>query len=707
MDVYRLPKNKVSYNYRYFLPYAPEWGSEAFCNQRLDELVAFCGEAKVDAVQFFVNTLPGTYYMPAHNAEEQEHWAEWMKKTVRPALQYIKVSYQLNFQMLLGCSSYGLDMRDDYDWDFLVNQYGDETLGCACNLSGRFRKIMGKMLKLWASTEADIIWIDDDFRMHNHGLKTPRGDCDFYCYCDIHLDKFAELTGKRYSREELVAEVLKPGTPTQLRLQWRKFLGDTMTETADWIRKEVQSVSSQTRMALMTSCPDVHSVEGRNWKEMLTALSGEYTPITRPMCYNYTGTTVPVKQFAQTFRYMSQSMATLERIMGKEGVEFGPELENTRFTTWSKSVGSSKYVMTVAQLLGAPQITLSLNDLDGSPINDEPATVPLLRDSKPRLQTLADLNLRDWKKQGLMFIDDENSAGKVPLEEENAKMQDLGLIRYWEESLLECGIPAYYGSGDEAAAGDNVVVLEGYTAWSPSAGELKKILAGAVLLDADAASVLRKRGFGDYLGVKTGEAQMFGIMTEKYRAGVLPGVSGRIPHRGSNWRSMECAGATLVSEFIDAKNRYHAGSAIYENSLGGRVAVYAGTGDFSPRGIFGNHLRLKWLHEILQWLSNAGFPVLAKVPHHALTVVREIKGTRLLALANLGTDTLENLIFDMRYKNKISEIQVLTVTGEWVKMDYLLTETDCPGRCKVIFKCDLDVFEWFIVKITNVRSRVR
>ncbi|MEI8248792.1 MAG: hypothetical protein WCI51_23390, partial [Lentisphaerota bacterium] len=64
MEAYKLPKDKVTYNYRYFLPYAPEWGSEKFCNQRLEELIVFCKDAQIDAVQFFVNTLPGTYYMP-------------------------------------------------------------------------------------------------------------------------------------------------------------------------------------------------------------------------------------------------------------------------------------------------------------------------------------------------------------------------------------------------------------------------------------------------------------------------------------------------------------------------------------------------------------------------------------------------------------------------------------------------------------------
>ena len=92
-------------------------------------------------------------------------------------------------------------------------------------------------------------------------------------------------------------------------------------------------------------------------------------------------------------------------------------------------------------------------------------------------------------------------------------------------------------------------------------------------------------------------------MAEKYCDASFLDISGRIPHRGTNWRSVKCTGATLISEFIDAKNSYHTESVIYENSLGGRIAIYASMVDFEPLGIFGNHMRLKWLHGLLQWLS--------------------------------------------------------------------------------------------------------
>jgi len=700
MNTYNLPKNKATYNYRYFLPYAPEWGSDEFCDKRLKELLLFCKEAEVDAVQFFVNILPGTYYMPAHNAEEQQHWVKWMKDVVKPALEDIGVSYQLNFQMLLGATPYHQDLRDDYEWECLVDQYGNETLGCPCNLDDKFRELMGDMLELWASTEPDIIWIDDDLRMHNHGISCD--ELDFYCYCDTHLDKFAEFSGKRYSREELVAEILKPGEPTQLRLQWQGFLGATMTETAAWVNKRIQNISPKTRIALMTSSPDVHSVEGRNWKEMLTALSGKYIPMTRPMCGVYTGTAVPVKDNACTYKYMSQSMAMLRRIMGVDGIEFGPELENTRFTTWCKSVSNSRYVMILGQLLGAPQITLSLNDLDGSPINQEPTTIPLLRDTKPKLEALAVLNLRNWHSEGVVFIDDENSAAKMQVDE-NAKMQDLGLNREWEDTLLQCGIPAYYDSCMSAAATDNVVVLEEYTTWSLSDDELEGVLSGAVLLDADAAFVVQKRGFGKYLGVRVGEKQTFGCLAEKYRVGTINKTNVRIPYRGYKWRHMETDGAEITSEYIDSRNTYYPASMIFENSLGGRVAIYNNVGDMSPTGTFGNHARIDWLHSVLRWLSRSTFYVLPEVPHHSLCVVRSNKDNLLIALANLGTDVLSSIKFRLHSDNVISDILMLDSEGNWLKANAVIEAGELLGSYTITIKCQLNVFDWMIIK-TEIKS---
>ena len=681
---------RAMYNYRYFLPHSPVWGTVEFCNKRLNELLDFCKKAKIDAVQFYVNTLPGTYYMPAHSSEEQQAWAAWMKNTVAPTLRERNISYQLNFQMLLGAHSSGLDMRDKYEWEFLVDQYGDQSLGCACPLGVEFRKIMGGMLNLWADTKPDCIWIDDDFRMHNHGVKTPGGDCDFYCYCDTHLAAFSEFSGKRYSREELVDEVLKSGIPSYVRLKWMEFLGDTMAETASWIRKEVQNISPETRLALMTSCPDVHSVEGRDWRKVLSSLCGSYAPITRPCSGIYTGTIVPPKDQTVNYRYMSHSISLVEQAFKDIKAEYAPELENTRFTTWCKSVRNSEYILVLGQLLGCPEITLSLNDLDASPISEEPTNLTLLRDNKPRLQTLADLDLRNWKQDGVVFISDPDSARKVQLSG-NVQMQDMGLIRHWEDFLLQMGIPAFYLSPAQAAASESVVILEGYTAWCPSDAELEKILAGSVLLDAEAAKVLQERGFGGYIGVSVGERASCGIHAERYNGGILPCVDEiRVPHRGNNWYELHSSRGKIVSNFIDPRYDFHIGSTIYENELGGRAAVYAGVGDMSFQGNVGcqSHARLRWIHGILLWLSRNKFCALPLISHHGMTMIRKNGKQTLFAFVNFGTDAIENL--KVRLPDSFKKADILDRSGKW-------KEVKIQKKAELsIIPCRLETFEWLV-----------
>lgn len=181
------------------------------------------------------------------------------------------VGYQLNFQNLVGATLNGVDFSDRYDWEFLVDQYGVESKGCACPIGKKFRENSAERLKIWAETEPDIIWIDDDLRLHNHGtplmslLAGGRGDyMDYYCFCDEHIRLFNEKTGGRYDRETLVAAMTQEGEASSVREQYLSFLCETIVDTAAWIEKTVHAVSPKTKIAQMTSLADVHAAEGRD-----------------------------------------------------------------------------------------------------------------------------------------------------------------------------------------------------------------------------------------------------------------------------------------------------------------------------------------------------------------------------------------------------------------------------------------------------------
>ena len=142
-----------------------------------------------------------------------------------------------------------------------------------------------------------------------------------------------------------------------------------MCETASWVCSQIHKISPFTRIAQMTSVPDVHAVEGRNWRGFLECLSGEgYKPIIRPHFGPYTE--VSPASFVNSYTMLDQTMANIG-IQVKDNVDYCPELENTRFTRWAKSRVPG-FQLILGQLIGCRGITLSLFDLEGTPLSEEP-----------------------------------------------------------------------------------------------------------------------------------------------------------------------------------------------------------------------------------------------------------------------------------------------------------------------------------------------
>jgi hypothetical protein len=58
------------------------------------------------------------------------------------------------------------------------------------------------MIALYAPINADIIWIDDDFRLPNHN------PVEYGCFCDSCIADFNTRYGTSFDRSELVREIL-------------------------------------------------------------------------------------------------------------------------------------------------------------------------------------------------------------------------------------------------------------------------------------------------------------------------------------------------------------------------------------------------------------------------------------------------------------------------------------------------------------------
>ncbi|MBQ8657876.1 MAG: hypothetical protein IJ506_01975 [Clostridia bacterium] len=628
-------KKAKSYPYilRYYLPTTPLYDEE-YTEKRFTELLEFCKEAKVEAVMFFVALAPYCYYWP-EDPSLTDVWVERMEPYVE-RLKAEGISYQLNFQNTLGAIPTGVGMEKHFDWEHLVDINGGES-NCGCPIGKKFRENTGKRLQYWARTKPDVIWFDDDFRMHGHnyGDLTKIIGSSFYCYCDEHIRLFNEKYNTNYTRESLVEEILKEGEPTWARNAYLRFIGDTMAETAEWMGDVIHKESPKTRVALMTSMPDVHATEWRDWKRTLDGFEPNYKPLLRShfgvYCEN------DPREAMYSYPRYEQLKAQLKKAYGGE-IDYCPEIENTPFTVWSKSGNMTAYQIALSAFMGSQGITLSLYDLNGGAFFEEPTYREVLKKEKPFVNKLFNLDLRGAKSLGVMIPTDPESGLRYRTKSGEGFSQLRGEGRYIHEYLLKIGIPCCYRTPEELEGG--VVVLDRYTANFLSDEELKKVLSGSAFIDYGAAQVLIERGFSSYIGISGFEGNnqkiiQSEVFTKRKREdGTYICVPCRVPN--GKWSKANLLdGAEVLSQFVPADGEKVPGLVWFDNPYGGKVLTFIAKDDWSRA--FYAHQRVAYFKELFHKLC----PTLPRLDCHSYTmlVASEKDGETYYLITNLATDT--------------------------------------------------------------------
>lgn len=636
-------QKKQKYILRYYLPVKPIYDEE-YTQKRFKQLLEYCEENGVDAVMFYVALNPNFYYMP-----DSPEYTEEVRNQMLPYIQKLRekgIGYQINFQDLLGQTLHGVDFTDEYDWEYLVDQRGRTSKGCACPLGKKFRLNSEKRLKIWAETNPDVIWMDDDFRMHNHGtpgfavFEGESGYTDYYCFCDEHIRRFNQKVGGNYTREMIINGISQTGEPTLLRTQYLSFLSETMVETAQWVEKSVHAVSPATKIAQMTSYPDVHAAEGRDWREFLTALSGEYAPIIRPTFGWYQEGLS--RNFIDCYRVLAQMITQIKASYG-EGVNYAPELENTRYTVWSKSRKVTEAQLLLSAFIGCEDITLALHDLDGGALFDEPAYAKMLKEIKPRLHELVSLDLLNAEPLGVAIPTSPKSGFNYRLKRGEIYDNLGGTTRYVEGYLLKMGVPCYYATPEDCAKAE-MVALDGFTAGFLTDAEIMTLLQKNVFLEGAAVECLCERGFAEYIGVKNFKKLPITIQSEVfYTFKRQDDTFIRVPSRvgGNRWLVMDLSdGVERLSDFVSPRGEKYPACTYFENKIGGKVLAYGAIDDWG-NGFFTHHR--------VRFIKDAMAKVAPKIPYVAcngatLTVSRRNNKNEIYHfIMNLASDKANDL----------------------------------------------------------------
>lgn len=560
--------------------------------KRLDLLLQFCREAKLDEVMFFV--MPEEYNRGAWRKSDYQPWLDFAAHA-REIVEREGYRTSLNLWHTTLHTDRGR-RSEDVKFRRMVNDDGYQNLSVGCPICADWQK-------LWLDTFADgakagfkTIWLEDDFRFHNHSGHGWGG-----CFCDEHIKALQQRGVSAKNRQELVANLNAQGIVHPDRKVWQNFNAETYIDLAKKMRNKMDEIDPNITLGLMTSYIPVHTQEGRDWHGLINALSGKNRAVVRPHAAGY-------QEFGcwgyfMCFGNLSQTMGVLPK-----GTKTFFEIENCPMSRFAKSNQQTRMQMAGVIDGGCDGLTFDVLDFLGNGPASEPGMAPMLNSAKDKM-----LRLRDFAAQtqqlGIQAIVPSNTTEFTP---GNGKegLHNLPTANYgWFVYLGGFGIPCInvpvLGDLDSskiyALAGDAVAGLSDH--------QLKKILESAtVLLDANAADRIFKRGLGHLIGLKKvtrrdREEDIFAFEENvKHNPNEVPErASLNLPQRDFcvNYCELtnDAQARTVIKDCF--LNIMGAGSITYKNATGGKGLILPH--DVPALGLLPhNWIRKAWID---QWLG--------------------------------------------------------------------------------------------------------
>jgi hypothetical protein len=554
-------------------------------------------------------------------------------EVLRPVVQRLRsagLHTSINMWTTIGHADIGRDERQRFSWQFMVGDDGAESHACPCPLDATWKSYVGKLYGLFAQLEPEILYFDDDFRYHNHRPVA------WGCFCPLHLAEMTRRTGKDYSREKLVERILTAEPqPTEERAQWLELCGDSILEAARIVAEAVKESSPMTHMGLMCSNPDVHAAEGRRWLDMVDALSvSGRQPFLRPSIGSYSD---------NTYRDAARGLGTMRklRLLLGSRMRITPELENSPFTRFSKSVRLTRLQIALSMLLASPDITLDIHSFVETRFDDDTAIDAMLRDSLGYFSGLAAWAAECEKERGLQILWD----GRFPMHRKanGNRMSDLRAPECWEGVMDLLGFATTFHP-------DGVKLASQSYLEERSDEEIRNLLKGKVLMDGDTAALLVKRGFGQEIGVKSCEP----IAAANYEEMSNVNFAGTFLNRDETtaeaykYRLDPIEQAIVVSEMFGPERSFSVpGMTLFKNASGGRIGIIPQSGSRGDlyRVDFRGWKRQEVLKKMLEWINQGPLPLFVEDAPNICPFRRDGEKTVLIGIANLSVDPLPHVSF--------------------------------------------------------------
>lgn len=475
---------KDSYQYIFRFCCDPGFNSD----EEIAALDRYVDEADVDDVAVFanveeINTGHMTY-------EEQDTYLAMMKD-IRAMLAAKGITMSVNHWHSVMHADLGKSICREHHFRPMVDVEGNTASLCVCPLCKDWQNYIGTIYARYAELDPSILWVEDDFRLHNHDPLVWGG-----CFCPEHMKLYSARAGKELTREEFLSGVLQPGTPHPYRKIWLDVARETMLSAAQAISSAVRQVSKDVKVGLMSSVPYIHAAEGRDWHAILNTLASGTPLVIRIHLPGYQEGSP--SGYLQAFNMVSM----MNRAMIPEETEVYPELENFPYSLFAKSQRFTRFQLLSSLPLDPSGMTIDLYDLNGNGIVWEDGYQQMLAEVKPYLNTLTSSGVFSGKHAGVRVLYSQRSSYTIHTTS-GASMEKLYPQECFFGGLLPAmGIPFTYW--DDPDLEGQIVAASGQVLRNFTEAQLTHLFRNNfVILNGDAVWTLLDMGLGHLAGIES------------------------------------------------------------------------------------------------------------------------------------------------------------------------------------------------------------
>lgn len=448
-------------------------------DERIDNIVEHCVKYGFDNVMLMLNLEE--FNVGHITIDEARPWVEVLKKAKRK-LEENGISVSVNNWMGIGPADRGRVLKDGQNFTTMVDMYGRESMVTACPLCENFQKYHTEYVDfLTQELQPDTYWIEDDFRLHNHAPLVGYG-----CFCKLHMEYYNRKLGTKYTRAEFVSKIYAKGACNAERKVFLDANRDVMVALADVIGKAVKKAKPTADVGLMTSWPDMHCIEARDWNALLSAFAQGTQKINRIH--------LPYEELTgkdSIYYFNSVSMA-IRALMDDDDVVVMPEIENSSISSYRRSARYLRFAIESATPLVLSGMTYSLYDFVANGTRESLGYGKEIKQLKPFLQALRDLDLKFSSLSGVVIPLDDRACYKKTIEENG--VDDLLPNEYQTAAFISAlGVPFAYSKARSFHG--KTIFLSGASVDYFTDEELQRLFAdNYVIIEGGAVLALKKRG---------------------------------------------------------------------------------------------------------------------------------------------------------------------------------------------------------------------